>query len=502
MFEGCRNCVSPPVGRLSLAAIYFASWSLGASEIKEKARDHWAFQPISENIPPQAEGARVAIDSFVRVKLRENGLRFSPKASNATLIRRLSFGLTGLPPVVDEMRAFEKDARPDAFARLVDKFLASPRFGERWGRHWLDVARYADTKGYLAGGVSRSYPFAYVYRDWVIKAFNAGMPYDHFIRNQLAADFLVDSPNHPDLAALGFLTVGPRFLNRRHLIFDDRIDVVTRGLMGFTVSCARCHDHFYDPIPQEDYYSLYGIFDLAREPKELPVVGEPDHSSSAYQAFEKKLRELEKAVEDHLRAKWSHIRSKGGLRAYLQVVHDGYKLSDDRLDALASKRTLFPKLAIRWRSFLRNKAKANDRLFGVWRTFAKASPADYGEVTEDLLSNASTIPSFFIRRLKEGSPKTFGNVVEWYAEEFADALRQGEAGAEPNGLVATVSASAFPVAFDFMGVQRFFDTLAANHTNSLRAKISKHQAEHPGSPPRAMILQDGDSRANPRIFGR
>ena len=134
----------------------------------------------------------------------------------------------------------------------------------------------------------------------MIKALNQDMPYDDFIRKQLAADALVPSPNHPDLAALGFLTAGPRFLNRKQLIIDDRIDLVTRGLMGFTVACARCHDHFHDPVPQEDYYSLYGIFNASSEPEELPLIGSSNEDSKLYLEFKAELEKLQHQVDDYL----------------------------------------------------------------------------------------------------------------------------------------------------------------------------------------------------------
>ena len=172
-------------------------------------------------------------------------------------------------------------------------------YGERWGRHWLDVARYADTKGYVFQD-ERRFAYAYTYRDYVIKAFNDDLPFDQFILEQLAADRLVAKGQAPpkSQAAMGFLTLGRRFLNNIHDIIDDRIDVVTRGMLGLTVACARCHDHKYDPIPTKDYYSLYGVFTSSVEPKELPLLGEPAQTPE-YLAFQKKLAELEKAVADY-----------------------------------------------------------------------------------------------------------------------------------------------------------------------------------------------------------
>ena len=157
------------------------------------------------------------------------------------------------------MEAFVANESPDAYRQLVGRLLSSPRFGERWGRHWLDVARYADTKGYLAGNQARLFTHSYTYRDYVIDAFNADLPYDRFVIEQIAADKLDLGDDKRPLAAMGYLTLGRRFLNNPHDIIDDRIDVVTRGMMGLTVSCARCHDHKYDPISQKEYLSLIHI---------------------------------------------------------------------------------------------------------------------------------------------------------------------------------------------------------------------------------------------------
>ena len=194
------------------------------------------------------------VDAFVLSRLEAAGLTPSPEADKRTLIRRATIDLWGIPPTADEVDAFESDRSPDAFERLVDRLLASPRYGERWGRHWLDVARYADTKGYVFTQ-DRRYPYAYTYRDYVITALNVDLGYDQFIVEQIAADQLPRGGDNRPLAALGFLTVGRRFLLDQNEIIDDRIDVVTRGLLGLTVTCARCHDHKFDPIPTEDYYS-------------------------------------------------------------------------------------------------------------------------------------------------------------------------------------------------------------------------------------------------------
>ena len=201
---------------------------------------HWAFQTITPPEPPQGLSDPAwsgnAIDQFILAELDKHGLRPSPPADRRTLLRRAKFDLLGLPATVAEVEEFAADPAPDAFAKVVDRLLAAPEYGQRWGRHWLDVARYSDTKGYVFTE-DRRYPYAYTYRDYVIRALNDDRPYDRFIVEQLAADRLNVSDRR-DLAAMGFLTVGRRFSNNIHDIIDDRIDVVTRGLMGLTVTCA------------------------------------------------------------------------------------------------------------------------------------------------------------------------------------------------------------------------------------------------------------------------
>jgi mono/diheme cytochrome c family protein len=271
-----------------------------SQSVADVRRTHWAFQPVEKARPPavkNAEWIKTPLDAFVLAKLEAKALRPSPEAERRTLIRRLTFDLHGLPPTPREVADFENDRSPDAYARLVDRLLASPRYGERWGRHWLDVARYADSKGYVFTD-ERRYPFAYTYRDYVLRAFNEDLPYDQFVVQQLAADRLPLGDDKRPLAALGYLTLGRRFLNNIHDIIDDRIDVTMRGMQAMTVGCARCHDHKFDPIPTRDYYSLYGVFASSIEPKELPLIGQAEQSPELA-AFEKELAKRKEAVEKY-----------------------------------------------------------------------------------------------------------------------------------------------------------------------------------------------------------
>jgi mono/diheme cytochrome c family protein len=264
------------------------------AKYETKGKDHWAFKPITKPAPPTIGNP---IDAFVMAKLDEKGMKLSPPADKRTLIRRAYYDLIGLPPTPEEVQMFLADSSPNAFDKVVERLLASPRYGERWGRHWLDVARYSDTKGEIKRQRDTPvYPFAWTYRDYVIKAFNDDKPFDRFIIEQIAADKLPLGKDNSSLAAMGFLTVGARFQNNENDIINDRIDVVTKGFLGLTVSCARCHDHMFDPIPTKDYYSLHGIFKSSPEPKVHPVLGDPTKNPKYADYYEKRMA-LEKELE-------------------------------------------------------------------------------------------------------------------------------------------------------------------------------------------------------------
>ena len=243
--------------------------------------NHWAWQKVQRQPIPEVSNpdwCQTPVDNFILAKLDANGLKPNPPADKRTLIRRASFDLIGLPPTPEEVQDFVNDTSPDAFAKVVDRLLASPHYGERWGRHWLDVARYSDTKGQPRRNTEdNANPFAWTYRDYVIRSFNENKPYNIFIMEQIAADKLFQMPtwnhNPTNLAALGFLTVGDHYMGMQNDILNDHIDVVTKGFLALTVTCARCHDHKFDPIPQKDYYSLRGIFDSSVEPKNEPIIG-------------------------------------------------------------------------------------------------------------------------------------------------------------------------------------------------------------------------------------
>jgi hypothetical protein len=263
---------------------------------------HWAWQPLTKPAIPAVKNqswGQSPVDNFILAKLEAQGFTPNPIADKRTLIRRATFDLIGLPPTPEEVEAFIADNSPDAFAKVVDRLLTSPHYGERWGRHWLDVARYSDTKGLVRRQREdpRS-PYAWTYRDYVIKSFNNDKPYNQFIIEQLAADKLPATKSNPtNLAALGFLTVGERFMGMRHDVINDQIDVVTKGFLGLTVSCARCHDHKFDPIPTKDYYSLHGIFASTLEPTAEPVIQKIPNTAD-YKDYYQQRTDLEAKKDD------------------------------------------------------------------------------------------------------------------------------------------------------------------------------------------------------------
>jgi len=270
----------PPEGNAPLDAetvAAFEQWiAAGAPWPEAMAADassrHWAFEPLRLMEPPAESGwSAHPIDRFLAARRRELGLRPVPPADRRTLLRRVTFDLTGLPPAPEEIEAFLADTQPDAWERLIDRLLASPRYGERWGRHWMDVVRYADTAG---DNADYPIPEARLYRDYIIDSFNLDLPFDRFVREQLAGDLLAD-PRDPEeyarlLAATGFVALSRRYLTapyeQHHLTIEETIDTLGKAFLGLTLRCARCHDHKFDPVSMRDYYALYGIFASTQYP--------------------------------------------------------------------------------------------------------------------------------------------------------------------------------------------------------------------------------------------
>jgi hypothetical protein len=299
---GCSNIGARPLPRAIL--VFIALGSLASLAIDcvrgseptiapedgvnwKKEREFWSFrQPVRYPKPVvrNRRWPRQPLDYFILALLEEQQLSPALEASKRTLIRRVTFDVTGLPPTPAEIDAFLKDGSDRAYEHLVDRLLASPRYGERMASLWLPLARYAEDQAHQVGSDTKFfYPNAYKYREWVISAFNRDLSYDRFIKLQLAADKL-ESTNSPNLAALGFLGLGPKYYNRGRIEvmadeWEDRVDTVTRTFLGLTVSCSRCHDHKFDPITMEDYYALAGVFASTRMVNRRPD-GKPEEEKT------------------------------------------------------------------------------------------------------------------------------------------------------------------------------------------------------------------------------
>lgn len=379
-----------------------------------KYQGHWAFEPIQDPTPPDSgsqpdDGDRAAtnIDRFVLSRLQERGLKLSQPITRQQLIRRATFDLTGLPPTWDEVVAFQTDASPDAYAKVIDRLLKSPRYGERWGRHWLDIARYADTHGGSAIGFVR-FPFSYTYRDYIVNAFDADTPFDRFVTEQLAADQLGLNENNPALAGLGFLTVGMQYRNP-HDTIDDQIDVVTRGLLGLTVTCARCHDHKYDAIPTTDYYSLYATLASSSVPDLTPVIGQPA-ATKPLADYQRELANRQKLFGDMAREQSEVMRSRLRMQVglYLRELAKGTP-EQDLASAFLSYRTddLRPHVLNRWRDYL-VKMSASDPVFGPWVQLTTLAADTPDADTPDADSFAKQCEQLVARLKKEnGDPAKF-----------------------------------------------------------------------------------------------
>ena len=398
----------------------------------------------------------------------------------------------------------------------MDRLLASPHYGERWGRHWLDVARYATTDS----------PFAFTYRDYIIRAFNDDLPYDEFLLQQLAADQLDPGQNKRILAGLGFLTCGRQFMNNNDTI-DDRIDVVSRGLLALTVSCARCHDHKYDPIPTRDYYAFHGVFASSVRPDELPLLGiAPD--AKAHAEYVPKRRALQAKLDDFMRKQDAAVlkQHRQQTAQYLLLSREPAKLAElVQGDLGLSDRKILQLGAMRWVKALEQRGPNSDPIFAPWFAFAALPASEFADRARDLSARIAahslvhSLNTVVARALAGKPPTSLNDVAARYGKLFDDvdkhwqellesatgrpadsdtprtlpdpdeeALRQvlyGEDG--PGNLPAEMR-------------RQLYSAMAFMKMAPMRAQIDQLDASHPGAPLRAMALVDSPHPANSRVF--
>ena len=460
------------LSRTKLASFYcslLATPALAAS-------DHWAFRAPRDVQPPAVADTRLVktdIDRFMPAKAD------APLADARTLIRRMAFDLTGLPPTAEEVEAFAKaENRDEAIAQFVERLLASPRYGERWGRHWLDVARYSDTKGYVYSREERRFVHAPTYRDWVIRAFNDDLPYDRFLLLQLAADQLVpaDSPN---LAAMGFLTGGRRFVGVKHDIIDDRIDVVTRGTMALTVQCARCHDHKYDPISIEDYYSLYGVFH-GGEDRLIPLATVADAE------FAKRQEKLATTMAKRREEAATRLRARVG--DYLSAQSELGKYPEEGFDQILAADELIPASVRRWRDFLHG-AKAHP-IFAPWVALVSKTPPEPSVALNALVAAAFATP-----------PQTLAEAAQRYGVLFLDAEKQTTpAAAELRAFLRDANSPTSVPETGIVNNDQFFPFTAIEELWKMQGDVERRLIEL--GTPAALIIADMPPEPNPRVFKR
>ena len=474
----------------------------------EKAKTWWAFQPVRHDIaPPPVQDAawcRNEIDRFILAKMEAGGQKPSPPADPRTLLRRLSYDLTGLPPSLEEVEAFTKESALDlsgAMQRATIRLLASPRYGERQARHWLDVARYADTKGYVYGREERFFVQAHGYRDWVVRAFNEDLPYDQFLRLQIAADQLV--PAHsPDLAAMGFLTLGRRFLGVMHDIIDDRIDVVTRGTMGLTVQCARCHDHKYDPVTTRDYYALYGVFRACDD--RLEPIG-PEVKDAE---LEKRMKNLADGMQR--RRSEAGARLRAGIADYLAAQLELQKYPEEGFDEILGPDDLNPASVRRWRDYLHTAASGVHPIFAPWITLARLPAAEFaakaGPALDELRSRHGGELNPRVAAVFAAAPGFMVEAAQRYGALFKEAL-SAPAPRDPaaDALCAFLEAPDSPACVPDSGIasnEAYFINDLREELWKLASEVDRWLIKTSTAPAYTVVLADRGTHPPPRVFKR
>jgi cytochrome c553 len=518
------------------------------SGMTDKARGHWSYLPVKIPKVPinkNQQWCRTPLDCFVLQKIEAAKMLPSPDAAAEMpeiLLRRGYYDLIGLPPSPAEIEAFVADYKRDdagAWARAVDRLLASPHYGERWGRHWLDTARYSDTAGENTNGQDYRFAYAWTYRDWVINALNADMPYDKFVTYQLAADLMPKEElgnNGEHLAALGFITVGERFGNANDII-NERIDTVSKAMLAMTVSCARCHDHMFDPISQKDYYALHGVFSSITEPGVKPLIGSlPPKDDLA--DFVKKETAVKKGIVGAYYESVGHFNQTFRLKSpqYLELIslsreaasesdnvspfvkfRDANKLDGEiarRVEARTRKRedTVFGPLAVL------SALKGGE--------FAAKSPAIIAQVQAGILPGTTKKPinrlvALAFRNAKPGMVKSIKDVWQIYDDAFAmvapkSALWLDEMAVASSEVVSGVDAAMsellqipFEVkpggSLSIADFRQLIDRLPNNRKRDAQggfARLNELQLTHPGSPAYAMIVADKPQPVDSPVFIR
>ncbi|MCC6536693.1 MAG: PSD1 domain-containing protein [Bryobacterales bacterium] len=458
-------------------------------------RAFWSFQPVRKPalpaLPAQA-AARTPIDHFLLARLAATGIKPAPDAGRRTWLRRASLALTGLPPTPEEVNMFLRDTSPKAFETVVERLLASPHYGERWGRHWLDLARYSD--GQLAAGTDTPFPNAFRYRDWVVNAFNQDMPYDRFVTAQIAADLLPAGEGEPLLGGLGFQALGSRG--------DDQVDVTTKVFLGLTVGCAQCHDHKYDPIPTRDYYALLGVF-RSTQITQHPLAPEAD--VKRYLEQKKRVDAMKETIDDFVQVQQKMLvdtlaRHTARYMVAAWQTHNRRTVDSAGLDA---------ETLARWVEYLKNPEREHPYLKS-WFALMKQNPTEeqvraeaarYQAFALKLIDDAKEVEdknyvAFGGRKgIKNEATRQYTNIVSLSALEFYQWRELASGHYNVDGYRA-------PAGVYYYSAKELDRWLGGNtlaHLHQLRAELKALESELPPAYPFLHTLKDADKPADARI---
>jgi hypothetical protein len=519
----------PPSGKLKedeIAALreWVRSGSTWPAETPKPLSDSngqsqfWSFQPVRKPAPPEVRNkvwVRSPIDAFILAKLEEKHLQPAPPADKLTLLRRATYDLTGLPPTEAEIRAFLDDHSPEAFARVVDRLIESPRYGERWGRHWMDVARYADSTG---ADEDHRYPYAWRYRDYVIEAFNRDEPYHQFMREQIAGDLLPadngDEVNVRGIVATGFLALGPKLIaeqDKKKMLYDmvdEEIDVASRAFLGLTIACARCHDHKFDPISTKDYYGLASILVSSKQLAKIegtvselyfaPLV--PKDVAGRYEAQQARIKEKQKEIDELLAEEGARYRDSFAPRLadYMLAAWRVYQEGAAAPEA-AAERKLDAGIVEKWAAYLKPVEERRAHLELWYRAEAASREAVAGEYQKRFMATAA------LRREA---------MAKWKQESLAAKASGKEAPPEPkfpagaDRFFTEVASGKGPFALPEKDRDKAISENGRARLAALEGDLKNLETSGPPEPPLACALSEGTVidqkvfiRGNPENLG-
>lgn len=509
--------------RLSIFFLIYVN-CLGSSFKWSDYENHWSYKSLTNVSIPKIKDRWINndIDKFILSKLKENNLSPSLEAKKEILIRRVYYNLTGLPPTKQEVDEFLKNKSKNAYSDLVDELLNSPRYGEHWGRKWLDTARYSDTSGTINVNDEPRYVYSYTYRDWVINALNEDMPYNEFVINQIAADQITNRLTK-NLAALGYLTLGKSSGNNNDVI-DDRIDVIFKGFMGVTMVCARCHDHKSDPFSIKDYYAIHGILNSSTSPQEKPLLF-PIKETTAYVDYLDKKNKIQKEIDDFIDTKYKSAFEDFKTNT-AKWLYGGYvlnTLSNDVRQEYIRKNTLNSRMIRRWEQISKTPINVTRKPSGVnTKPFIEKSiPPVFYPYGKMFLVQPENFKANFQKMIRDSkdsiNPYLYSFISKYPVDNMLDLAKLYQAAilnCEKTNYMSQDGVKEFkdaifknngPLDMNRDNFQRFYanNNITMDYDNNLRQQRSKlivHELSHPATPPRAMALVDKEKPIDSYVF--